>query len=113
MGLNNNYNKSYKKLVTSYILSSIFFLFIIFATRTQITKGYSAIFFNITFIFCFISYSNRFYKNYKFIIDKNYKECSKRSRNIEIALIIILATLALLIEIFANESVANYFSIGG
>lgn len=109
---NNRINKSFKKLVASYILSAMFFLSIIFITRIGINEGFNGFYsvvMNCIFTVLFIGNLSWYYKNYKFIIDNNYKIYSKTSRNLVIALTIVSVLLLLVIDIFGNTLFKIFF----
>lgn len=105
-------NRSYKKLVASHILSTMFTLSIIFVTRIGFTQGFNgfySVFMNGVFTVLFIANLNWYYKNYKFIIDNNYKAYTKGSKNLVIALTIISLILLFVIEIFGNVLFQMFF----
>lgn len=100
---NGSFEKSYKKLITSHILITIFMLNFILVSRVAINGGPYPVFVNVLFVILYIGNLCEFYQNYKFIIDNNYKIYTKASRNLVIILMIISVIFLLITEIFGNR----------
>lgn len=101
------FNKSYKKLIVFHILFTMLLISIIFISRVYINDGLYPVLLNVFFTTLYIVNLNDVYRNYKFIIDNNYKIYTNASRNLVIVLIIMAVVLLLIIEIFSNYSIAN------
>lgn len=108
MNLNHKkYNKSYKKLIISYIGMCLFLIFFISASRAAFKMGVFPAVLNIIFVILFIMNEKRFYDNYQFIIKNNYKRDTKISKKLVRFLMIITGCIAFICEIIMTELLFN------